>query len=74
MSGQFRGSNYGLNNQHGFTTATVSSWVHLIPSSNLRRKFKTLLQDSFSWHPATTTQHLSWKKTALASHFRTCEV
>ena len=30
-------------------------------SSNLLplQKFKTLLQDSFSWHPATTTQHLS---------------
>ena len=41
---------------HGLTTATVSSWVHLILSSNLSRKFKTLLQD-----PAITTQHLSWK-------------
>ena len=41
---------------HGLTTATVSSWVHLILSSNLSRKFKTLLQDS-----AITTQHLSWK-------------
>ena len=47
---------------HDLTTATVSSWVHLILSSRLSRKFKTLLQDSFSWHPATTTQHLSWKK------------
>ena len=46
---------------HGLTTAAVSSWVHLILSSNLSRKFKTLLQDSFSWHPVTTTQHLSWK-------------
>ena len=46
---------------HGLTTATVSSWVHLILSSSLSRKFKTLLQGSFSWHPATTTQHLSWK-------------
>ena len=54
---------------HGLTTATVSSWVHLIVSSNLSRKFRTLLQDLFSWHPVTTTQHLSWK-TALASHFR----
>ena len=43
------------------TTATVSSWVHLILSSNLTRKLKTLLQDLFSWHPATSTQHLSWK-------------
>ena len=42
---------------HGLTTATVSSWVHLILSSNLSRKFRTL----FSWHPVTTTQHLSWK-------------
>ena len=46
---------------HGSTTTTVSSWVHLILSSNLSRKFKTLLKDSFSWHPATSTQHLSWK-------------
>ena len=47
---------------HGLTTATVSSWVHLILSSNLYRKFRTLLQDLFSWHPVTTTQHLTWKK------------
>ena len=47
---------------HGLTTATVSSWVHLILSSNLYRKFRTLRQDLFSWHPVTTTQHLSWKK------------
>ena len=33
---------------HGLATATVSSWVHLIPSSSLSRKLKTLLQDSFS--------------------------
>ena len=46
---------------HGSTTATVSSWVHLILSSNLYRKSRTLLQDLFSWHPVTTTQHLSWK-------------
>ena len=45
----------------GLTTATVSSWVHFILSSNLSRKFRTLLQDFFSWHPVTTTQHLSWK-------------
>ena len=31
-------------------------------SSNLSRKFRTLLQDLFSWHPVITTQHLSWKK------------
>ena len=56
---------------HDLTTATVSR-VQVILSSNLSRKFKTLLQDSFSWHPATTTQHLSWKekKTALAFDFR----
>ena len=30
-------------------------------SSNLSRKFRTLLQDLFSWQPVTTTQHLSWK-------------
>ena len=29
--------------------------------SNPSRKFKTLLHNWFSWHPATTTQHLSWK-------------
>ena len=46
---------------HGLTTATVSSWVQLILSSNLSRKYRTLLQDVFSWHPVTTTQHLSWK-------------
>ena len=50
---------------HGLTTATVSSWVHLILSSNLSRKFRTLLQDSFSWHPTTTTQHHSGKKLHL---------
>ena len=42
---------------HGLTTATVSSWVHVILSSNLSRKFRTL----FSWHPVTTTQHFSRK-------------
>ena len=36
---------------------TVSLWVHLIISSNLSRKFRTLLQDLFSWHPVITTQH-----------------
>ena len=46
---------------HGLTTASVSSWVHLILSSNLSRKFRTLLQDLFSWHPITTTLHLSRK-------------
>ena len=46
---------------HGSTTATVSLWVHLILSSNLSRKFKTLLKDLFSWDPVTTTQQLSWK-------------
>ena len=46
---------------HGLTTATVSLWVHLILSSNLSRKFRTLLQDLFSWHPVTTTQRkLHW--------------
>ena len=35
--------------------------VHLILSSNLSTKFRTLLQDLFSWYPVTTTQHLSWK-------------
>ena len=48
---------------HGLTTATVSSWVHLILSSNLYRKFRALLQDLFSWHPITTTpllEKLHW--------------
>ena len=45
--------------------ASVSSRVHLILSSNLYRKFRTLLQDLFFWHPVTTTQHLSWKKKLL---------
>ena len=39
----------------------VSSQVHQILSSNLSRKFKTLLQDLFSWHSTTATQHLLWK-------------
>ena len=34
----------------------------LILSFNLSRKFRTSLQDLFSWHPVTATQHLSWKK------------
>ena len=34
----------------------------MCPISSLSRKFRTLLQDLFSWHPVTTTQHLSWKK------------
>ena len=54
---------------HGSTTATVSSWIHLILSSSLSRKFKTLLRDLFSWHPPPL--NISWKKTALAFHFRT---
>ena len=48
---------------HGLTTATVSSWVHLILSSSLYRKFWALLQDLFSWHPITTTlllEKLHW--------------
>ena len=42
------------------------------------QKIQTLLQDSFSWHPTTTIQHLSWKKkqkkTALSAHFRTYQI
>ena len=52
---------------HGLTTATVSSWVHLILSSNLYRKFRTLLQDLFS---SSSPLNTSPGKTALASHFR----
>ena len=29
--------------------------------NSFSREFKTLLQDPFSWHPAATTEHLSWK-------------
>ena len=37
---------------HGSTAAIVFSCrVHLMLSSNLSWKFRTLLQDSFSWHP-----------------------
>ena len=36
---------------HVLITVTVSSWAHPILSSNLSRKFKTLLQDSSSWTP-----------------------
>ena len=43
---------------HGLTTATVSSWVHLILSSNLSRKFRTSLQDLFSWHPGFPFQNV----------------
>ena len=40
---------------------TVSLWVHLILSSNLSRKFRTLLQDLFSWHHATPLlEKLHW--------------
>ena len=37
----------------------VSSWAHPILSSNLSRKFKTLLQDPSSWYLVITTLHLS---------------
>ena len=37
------------------------SCLLIILSSNLYRKFRTLLQDLFSWHPVTATQHLYWK-------------
>ena len=40
---------------------TVSSWAYPILSSNLSKKFKTLLQDSSSWHLVIITLHLSWK-------------
>ena len=54
---------------YSLSTATVFSWVHLILSSNLSRKSKTLLQNSFSWWvpPPLNT---SPGKNALASHFR----
>ena len=53
---------------HSLTTATVSSWVHLILSTNLSRKFRTLLQDLFSWHPVTTVHGSS----VLHVHRCTC--
>ena len=40
---------------------SVSSRAHLILSSNLSKKLKTLQQDSSSWHLVITTLHLSWK-------------
>ena len=43
----------------GFITTTVSSWVYPVLSTNLSRRFKTLLQDSFSRHLVITTLHLS---------------
>ena len=42
-----------------------NSWVHLTLSSNLSNKFKTLLQDEFSWHPATTTEPVSYTHLTL---------
>ena len=36
-------------------------YCNCLLSSNLSKKFRTLLQDLFSWHPVTITQHLSWK-------------
>ena len=42
---------------HGLITAAVSSWAHPNLSSNLSRKFRTLLQDSSSWH---LLQKLHW--------------
>ena len=46
---------------HSLITLTVSSWAHLILSSNLSREFKTLQQDSSSWHLSIMTLHLSSK-------------
>ena len=48
---------------HGLTTATVSLWVHLILSSNLSRKFRTLLTRLVLLAPPSSPrQHLSWNK------------
>ena len=44
-----------------YLNCLLMTWVHLILSSKRSRKFRTLLQDLFSWHPVTTTQHVSWK-------------
>ena len=50
---------YGLHKQSGLYK---QSWWHKL--SRLHKQSGqswTLLQDSLSWHPTTTTQHLSWK-------------
>ena len=69
---------FSLKMQPRLVTSNILSWLDycncllmgtpnsvvqpLQKKSNLSRKFRTLLQDLFSWHPVTTTQHLSWKK------------
>jgi len=52
------------------TTATVSSWVHLILSSNLTRKLKFCCKTCSLGTPPPAL-NTSPGKTALASHFRT---
>ena len=47
---------------HGLTTVTVSSWVYLILSSTLSRKFKTFAARLVLFAPCRTAQHLSWGK------------
>ena len=64
---------------HGLITVTISSWAHPVLSSNLSKKFKTLLQDSSSWHLVITTLHFSCKsctsfrfESALNTKLHTC--
>ena len=44
------------------TKALVTSYILLWLDYCNHLLMGTLLQDLFSWHPVTTTQHLSWKK------------
>ena len=64
---------------HGLITVTISSWAHPVLSSNLSKKFKTLLQDSSSLHLVITTLHFSCKsctsfpfQSALNTKLHTC--
>ena len=47
---------------NGLISATVSSLAYPILSYKISRKFKTLQQDSSSWHLVITSLHLSWKR------------
>ena len=56
---------------HGSTPATVSSWVHLILSSNLSRKFEKMCCKTRSLGTPPPAFNTFPGKTALVSHFRT---
>ena len=49
---------YGLHKQSGLYSLDDNKLSRLHKQSG---QYWTLLQDSLSWHPTTTTQHLSWK-------------